>query len=79
MRGNPFKIVPEAEAKNFKTPGTYIAPGNTCDIKYDFSFTAPPGKVIIVKGKRIEKLYKALRRTLKTYMKEAEKDGSIDR
>jgi hypothetical protein len=79
MRGNPFKVVSAGDLSGAKATDICTTPGSVCEIKYEFSFTAPAGKVIIVKGKRIEKLFKALRRTLKEYMKEAEKDGSIDR
>lgn len=80
MCGNPFKIIPLEDfpplTRSDDPSYSYVNPGCEGSIEYNFSFTSPAGKVIIIKGERIKELYEVLRQTMKEYMREAEKDGS---
>jgi len=81
VRNNPFEIIPVEDfnpVTGSDDPSySYVNPGCEGSIRYDFSFTSPAGKVIIIKGELIKELYETLRQTMKEYMREAERDARV--
>jgi len=73
-KSNPFKVVPLENLGRVKNHESFVLPGNNGEIRYSFTFDVNlPDKAIVINGKKVARLFNGLRRTLKAYMKEAQK------